>query len=93
LIPATTDVITSAVLDVNGYTLTVTNADGSVSTSPLDLSQVYALDDDGTTFRVNASGTLYDANGGTLGVSVVVVLTTDDAGNVTVESGTVEFTY
>ena len=50
-------------LDVYGYILTVTNADDSVSTSPLDVSQVYAIGDDGTTYGVNASGTLYDANG------------------------------
>jgi hypothetical protein len=94
LIPATTDVLTSAVLDVYGYTLSVTNADGSVSTSPLDLAQVYALDDDGTTLGVNASGTLYDANGvGTRGVTVALVLTVDDAGTITVSSGTVELTY
>jgi hypothetical protein len=94
LIPATTDVLTSAVLDVYSYTLTVTNADGSVSTSPLDVSQVYALDDDGTTYGVNASGTLYDANGDvTQGVAVVLVLSIDEAGNVTVASGTVEITY
>jgi len=90
LIPATTDVLTSAVLDVYGSTLTVTNADGSVSTSPLDLAQVYALDDDGETYGVTASGTLYNANGGiTAGVVVALVLSKDEAGNVTVASGTV----
>jgi hypothetical protein len=94
LIPATTDVLTSAVLDVYGYTLTVTNADGSVSTSPLDVSQVYAIDDDGTTYGVNASGTLYNANGDVAqGVAVVLVLSIDEAGKVTVASGTVEITY
>src|SRR5258705_13131976 len=95
LIPATTDVLTSAVLDVYGYSLTVTNADSSVSTSPLDLVQVYAIDDDGETLGVNASGTLYDANGNGAGaVSVVLVLSIDeDTSNVTVTSGTVEITY
>jgi hypothetical protein len=43
---------------------------------------------------VNASGTLYDANGDvTQGVAVMLVLSVDEAGNVTVESGTVEITY
>jgi hypothetical protein len=75
-------------------TLTITNADESVSTSPLDVSQIYAIDDDGTTYGVNASGTLHDANGdATQGVTVVLVLSIDEAGNVTVESGTVEIVY
>jgi hypothetical protein len=43
---------------------------------------------------VNASGTLYDANGdATQRVAVALVLSIDEAGNVTVESGTVELTY
>jgi hypothetical protein len=65
-----------------------------VSTSPLDVSEVYAIGDDGTSYGVNASGILHDANGdATQGVTVVLVLSIDEAGNVTVESGTVQITY
>ncbi len=92
LVPATSDVLTSAVLDVYGYTLAITNADGSLSTSALDQVQLYALDDDGETYGLSASGTLYDATGEVAqAVTVTLVLAvSEETGKVTVKSGTVE---
>jgi hypothetical protein len=93
VVPSDSTSVTGATLDASNYFLTVNNADGSVSTSPLDALQVTASGDDGDAYLLEGSGTLFDANGNSdQTVDVQLTIKSNDGGPFNVVSGTLSIT-
>jgi hypothetical protein len=94
LVAVDTSSISGAIFDINGMTLQVNNADGTVDVYALDFVNMSPMDDDGTLYIVSGGGEIYDANGNIVkSVSVTVNLAVDeDTKQPSVTSGTLEVT-
>ena len=94
LVPVDATVVASAVFSINGMTLQVNNADGTVDVLTLDYVNVAPADDDGTLFIVSGGGEVFDAGGNLVKtVSVVVNVAVDeDTAMPSVTGGTLTIT-
>jgi hypothetical protein len=93
LAPKDVSVVAAATIDIDNSALTVTYADGSLRTSPLDSVQQAPNGDDGDAYTVYASGTLYDADGNSnQTVEAEFTIKSNDGGPFGVTTGTLAIT-
>jgi len=93
IVPTDKSIVSSATFDVGSSSLTITNADGSVSSSPLDSVQMNSNGDDGNSYTITGDGVLYDQAGGSnQTVEIQIVVASNDGGPFVVTSGTLSIT-